>query len=124
MTEKTGIYKCNVCGNIVEVLHAGGGTLACCGEPMEKIIEKTISDEGQEKHVPIVIKTQEGINIRVGSIEHPMLPEHYIEWIEISAEGFCSRKALSSGDKPELEFCVTGKIKARAYCNVHGLWKS
>jgi len=124
MTEKLQIYKCNVCGNIVLVLHKGVGELICCGQPMELMNEKT-QDEGQEKHVPIIEKTEDGIKIKVGSVAHPMEEDHFIEWIEISVDGEMRRKFLKPGDNPEADFCLNGdKIEARIYCNIHGLWKS
>ena len=118
------IYKCNVCGNIVEVVHASGGELVCCGQPMELLTEK-LQDIGNEKHVPVIEKTANGVKVKVGSIPHPMEEKHYIEWIELFADDVVYRKYLKPGDKPEAEFCVTArKLSARDYCNVHGLWKS
>ncbi len=117
-------YKCNVCGNIVEVLHVGGGQLVCCGKPMELLQEKT-QDIGLEKHVPIIEKTANGVKVKVGSIPHSMEEKHYIDWIEIIADGKYCRKFLKPGDKPEAEFEVQAdNITAREYCNIHGLWKS
>ncbi len=124
MAEKNQIYKCAVCGNIVEVLHEGGGNLVCCGEPMVLLKENTI-DASLEKHVPVIEKTKNGYKIKVGSIEHPMIPEHYIEWIELIADSCSYRKFLAPGEKPEAEFCIKAKtISAREFCNLHGLWKS
>lgn len=124
MTELKQIYKCNVCGNIVEVLHAGVGELVCCGQPMELLKEKT-EDVGLEKHVPVVEKTEKGIKVKIGSVPHPMEQNHYIEWVEIIADGGVCRKFLKLGDMPEAEFEIKAeKIGAREYCNVHGLWKS
>jgi len=124
MTELKQIYKCNICGNIVEVLHVGVGQLVCCGQPMELLTEKT-KDVGLEKHVPVIEKTGKGVKVKVGSIPHPMEQKHYIEWIEIIADGRVYRKFLKPGDKPEAEFKITlEKIMAREYCNIHGLWKS
>jgi len=118
------IYKCNVCGNIVEVLHVGGGQLVCCGKPMELLQEKT-KDVGSEKHVPVIEKTVNGVRVKVGSIPHPMEEKHYIEWIEIITDGRYCRKFLNPGDKPEAEFEIQAdNITAREYCNLHGLWKS
>jgi superoxide reductase len=118
------VYKCNICGNIVEVLHVGGGQLVCCGKPMELLQEKT-QDVGLEKHVPVIEKTEKGIWVRVGSIPHPMEEKHYIEWIEIIADSKYCRKFLKPGDKPEAKFEVQAEnITAREYCNIHGLWKS
>lgn len=124
MAELKQIYKCNVCGNIVEVLHAGVGELVCCEQPMELLKEKT-EDVGLEKHVPVVEKTETGIKVKIGSVPHPMEEKHYIEWVEIIADGTTCRKFLKPGDKPEAEFEIKAeKIEAREYCNVHGLWKS
>ena len=124
MTNKKEIYKCEVCGNIVEVLHDGVGTLVCCGQPMNLMKEKT-EEEGNEKHIPVILENEEGVNIKVGSAEHPMTPEHHIEWIEISTENGESKKFLTPDDKPEANFPVKNKnIKAREYCNIHGLWRN
>lgn len=124
MTKLNQIYRCNVCGNIVELLHAGYGELVCCDQPME-LLKAKIEDVGQEKHVPVIEKTDKGIKVKVGSVPHPMEEKHYIEWIEIIADGKIYRKFLKPGDKPEAEFCVQAdKIMASEYCNIHGLWKS
>ncbi len=124
MTEIGQVYKCNICENIVEVLHAGGGTLVCCGQPMQLIEEKT-EDVGLEKHVPVVEKTETGIKVKVGSVPHPMEEKHYIEWIEAVADGITYRKFLHPGEKPEAEFKTSAdNIKAREYCNIHGMWTS
>jgi len=124
MTELKQIYRCNICGNIVEVLHTGRGTLVCCGQPMELLKEKT-EDVGLEKHVPVIEKTESGIKVKVGSIPHPMEEKHYIEWIEIIADDKVYRRFLKPGMEPEAEFDVKAeRIEAREYCNIHGLWKS
>ena len=124
MTEQKQVYKCNICGNIVEVLHTGVGQLVCCGQPMELLVERT-EDVGKEKHVPVIEKTETGIRVKVGSIPHPMEENHYIEWIEVIADGVIYRRFLNPGDKPEAEFeIVAENITVREYCNVHGLWKS
>ena len=119
------IYKCNICGNIVEVLHAGVGQLVCCNESMELMDAKT-EDSSVEKHVPFIEKTANGVLVKVGqNQDHPMMEEHYIEWIQIIADGAAYRKFLKPGDKPQAEFEIKAdKIEAREYCNVHGLWKS
>ena len=118
------VYKCNICGNIVEVVHSGGGTLVCCGEDMALLQENSV-DASKEKHVPVIEKTSEGFKVRVGSQEHPMTQEHYIEWIEVLADNKSYKKFLKPGDKPEAEFCLqVQEIEARAYCNLHGLWKN
>ncbi|MBS7617476.1 desulfoferrodoxin [Candidatus Bathyarchaeota archaeon] len=124
MTERRQIYRCSICGNIVEVLHAGVGQLVCCGRPMELLKEKT-EDVGMEKHVPVIEKTEKGVRLKVGSTPHPMEEKHYIEWIEVIVESATHRKFLKPGDKPEADFEVkVDKIQAREYCNIHGLWKA
>jgi len=125
MTDARGeVYKCGVCGNIVEVLVSGSGTLVCCGGEMELLKEKS-EDQGQEKHVPVMEKTAEGYNVKVGSIPHPMEDKHYIMWVELIADGKTYREYLKPGGKPEAEFCVkASKVTAREYCNIHGLWRS
>jgi len=124
MTKQKQVYKCNICGNIVEVLHAGDGQLVCCGQPMELLVEQT-ADASLEKHVPMIEKTENGIRVKVGSVPHPMEQKHYIEWIEVIADGRLYRKFLKPGDKPEAEFKIAAnKIEAREYCNIHGLWRS
>ncbi|RLE64164.1 MAG: desulfoferrodoxin [Thermoprotei archaeon] len=124
MTELRQIYKCNVCGNIVEVLHSGAGQLVCCNHPMKLLQEKT-EEVGKEKHVPVIEITEAGVKVKVGSIPHPMEEKHYVEWIEIIANGVTYRKFLNPGDKPEAEFPVKAeKITAREYCNLHGFWKT
>lgn len=124
MTERLQVYKCEVCGNIVEVLHEGVGELVCCNQPM-KLLEAKTKDEGKEKHVPVIEKTDEGFRVKVGSVPHPMEEKHHIEWIEAIADGKAYRTFLNAGDTPEAEFCIEADtIKAREYCNVHGLWTS
>ncbi|MCD6445940.1 desulfoferrodoxin [Candidatus Bathyarchaeota archaeon] len=124
MTVIRQIYRCNICGNMVEVLHAGKGQLVCCGKPMELLTEKT-TDVGLEKHVPVIEKTTTGFKVKVGSVPHPMEEKHYIEWIELVADGKVYRKFLNPGEKPEVEFKLKAeKVWAREYCNVHGVWKS
>lgn len=123
MAQKLEVYKCEVCGNIVEVLHGGEGTLVCCEQPMVKLVAKT-ADEGKEKHVPVVEKTAEGIKVKVGSVPHPMEEKHYIEWIELLADGRAYRQFLEPGQPPEAVFAIKGdSISAREHCNIHGLWK-
>lgn len=118
------VYKCQVCGNIVELIHAGGGELVCCGQPMDLMKEKT-EDAGNEKHVPVIEVSGNKVKVKVGSVPHPMEDKHYIEWVELLADGRAYRKYLKPGDKPEAEFEITAaKISARELCNVHGLWKS
>ncbi|MHC4169547.1 MAG: desulfoferrodoxin [Planctomycetota bacterium] len=123
MAEKLQIYKCAECGNIVEVLHGGGGQLICCGGPMELLEEKT-ADAATEKHVPVVEKIEGGYKVKVGSVPHPMLEEHFIEWIELLADGKAYRQFLEPGGEPEAVFGVQAdSVSAREHCNVHGLWK-
>jgi len=122
--QKKSIYKCAVCGNIVEVLHVGGGELVCCGQAMNLMAENTV-DAAKEKHVPVIIKTEAGYKVKVGTIDHPMQADHYIEWIELIADGVASRQFLKPGDLPEANFNVAAQsVIAREYCNLHGLWKS
>ena len=123
MTKKLQIYKCKVCGNIVEVLHEGAGELVCCGQPMILREENTV-DAAREKHVPVVEKTTGGVKVKVGSVAHPMEEKHYIEWIEIISDGKAYRQFLKPGDAPEAMFDIeAGDVTAREYCNLHGLWK-
>jgi len=124
MTEKLEIYKCEVCGNIVEVLHAGAGELVCCGQPMKLFKENTV-DAAKEKHVPVIEKVANGYKVKVGSVPHPMEEKHYIEWIELIAGGKAYRQFLKPGEAPEAFFAVDAeKVTAREYCNLHGLWRS
>lgn len=122
MTTLNEIYKCEKCGNIVEMVHAGAGELWCCGQPMTHFTENTV-DASKEKHVPVIERIDNGWRISVGSVVHPMEDKHYIEWIELIADGKVYRKMLHPGDKPVAEFCVeASQITAREYCNLHGLW--
>ena len=125
MTKLREIYKCEICGNIVEVLHTGGGSLVCCNEEM-KLLEEKKDDSSVEKHVPYIEKTMSGILVKIGqNQDHPMTDEHYIEWIQVIADGVAYRKFLKPGDKPEAEFSIEAdNVSAREYCNMHGLWKS
>ena len=125
VVEKIGqIFKCEICGNIVEVMHVGGAAIVCCGQPMGLLEEKT-GDEGKEKHVPIIEKTGNGVKVKVGSVPHPMEEKHFIEWIEIIADGSSCKKFLKPGQAPEAEFETSAAgVSARIYCNLHGLWKS
>jgi superoxide reductase len=124
MTEKLQIYKCEVCGNIVEMLHAGAGQLICCGQPMTLFKENT-TDAAKEKHVPVIEKTPTGFKVKVGSVAHPMEEKHYIEWIEVIADGKAYRAFLKPGEAPEASFDIKAeKVTAREYCNLHGLWKA
>ena len=119
------IYKCELCGNIVEVLYSGDGTLVCCGQDMVKLEAKT-ADSSTEKHVPLIKKEENGYRVTVGSTLHPMTAEHSIQWIELTVDSLVMRQELKPGDKPEAFFCFCGEAKevsAREYCNLHGLWK-
>lgn len=129
--QKKELYKCSICGNIVEVLFIGGGELVCCGQPMNLLLAKT-EEEGSEKHLPVleelpanVCREKDGVKIKVGEVLHPSEEAHYIEWIEINTEdGKSGKKFLKAGDSPEVDFYTRRKIKSiRAYCNVHGLWE-
>ncbi|HUT30492.1 MAG TPA: desulfoferrodoxin [Sedimentisphaerales bacterium] len=123
MAQKLEVYKCMVCGNIVEVLHGGAGELVCCGEPMKKMTENTV-DAAREKHVPVIEKIDGGFKVKIGSVAHPMEEKHYIEWIELLADGKAYRQFLKPGMQPEAVFNIQAKsVTAREYCNLHGLWK-
>ena len=122
MTQKGQIYKCEVCGNIVEVVHTGADALVCCGQPMKLLQEKT-AEEGNEKHLPVVEDICDGVSVKVGSVPHPMEEKHFIEWIEIITDDGTYRKYLKPGDPPEAKFFVKSEVKeVRSYCNIHGLW--
>ncbi|MEW6519931.1 MAG: desulfoferrodoxin [Thermodesulfobacteriota bacterium] len=124
MTKQLEVYKCAVCGNIVEVLHAGAGELVCCGQPMRLFVENTV-DAAREKHVPVIEKIEGGYRVKLGSVPHPMEEKHYIEWIELTAGATVLRQFLKPGDAPEATFQTAAQdVHARAYCNLHGLWRS
>jgi superoxide reductase len=124
VTEKLQVYKCEVCGNIVEVLHTGAGELVCCGAPMKNYVENTV-DAAKEKHVPVVEIIAGGFKVKVGSVAHPMEEKHYIEWIELIADGKAYRQFLQPGQAPEATFEIQAeKVVAREYCNLHGMWKA
>jgi superoxide reductase len=123
MPEIHQIYKCEVCGNIVEVMHGGKGELVCCGKPM-KLFKEGAVDAALEKHVPVIEKTESGFKVKIGEAPHPMEEKHYIEWIEATADGKAYKQFFKPGDVPEAEFCIDADwITAREYCNIHGLWK-
>jgi superoxide reductase len=123
MAKRLEVYKCGICGNIVEVLHAGAGELVCCGQPMNLLVENTV-DAAKEKHVPVVEKVEGGVKVKVGAVAHPMEEKHWIEWVEVVVDGKSYRQFLNPGEAPEATFNVQGdKITAREYCNLHGLWK-
>lgn len=118
------VYKCNICGNIVEFTHGGVGILVCCGENM-KLQEENTVDASLEKHVPVIEKIEDGIIVTVGEVDHPMTEEHHIEWIEVLFENGNCKKFLKPGDKPQAQFKIkSDNIVVRAYCNLHGLWKA
>ena len=118
------VYACSVCKNMVEVIHAGGGTLVCCDLPMDLLAENT-TDAAREKHLPVLEKVAGGIKVKVGTIAHPMEEKHYIEWIEVLVDGKAYRQFLVPGDAPQAVFPIEGEqITARAFCNLHGLWKA
>jgi superoxide reductase len=122
MAKLNEVYKCNLCGNIVEVLHPGAGALVCCNEQMVLMVENTV-DASREKHVPVIEVGADSITVKVGSVPHPMETTHYIEWIELIADGKVYRQQLQPGQAPEATFPVIAKqVSAREYCNLHGLW--
>ena len=124
MAVKLEVYKCMLCGNIVDVVHGGDGELVCCGQPMKKMTENT-TDAAKEKHVPVIEKIDGGYKVKIGSVAHPMTEEHYIEWIELIADEKSYRQFLKPGQAPEAVFCIKAdKVSAREYCNLHGLWKA
>lgn len=124
MANKLEVYKCELCGNIVETLHGGGGALFCCGQEMKLMAENTV-DAAKEKHVPVIEKCDAGTLVKVGSVAHPMEEKHYIEWVELLVDGKAYRQFLNPGEAPEAFFPVTGTtVVAREYCNLHGQWKA
>ncbi len=124
MADKLGVYKCDVCGNIVEVMHSGAGSLVCCGADMGLLTENTV-DAAKEKHVPVITAIDGGFKVKLGEVAHPMADDHYIEWIEIIAGDKVYQQYLKPGDAPEADFKIdAGNITARAYCNLHGHWKA
>ena len=124
MAKRMEVYKCDVCGNIVQVQQGGEGELVCCGEPMKLLAGKT-ADSSTEKHVPVIEKSSDGYTVTVGSTLHPMTEEHSIQWIELIADGVSYVKYLKPGDEPVAKFCLSAdNVSAREYCNLHGLWKA
>ena len=122
--EKLNVYKCELCGNMVELLHVGGGNLACCGQDMTLLKENT-TDAAQEKHVPVIEKQEGGFIVKVGSVPHPMQEAHLIQWVQLLADGKAYRQFLEPGAAPEAFFKIdAAKVTAREYCNLHGLWKA
>lgn len=125
MDQRLNVYRCNVCGHIVEVLTPGAGELVCCDQPMELLGEQKKEDEGNEKHVPVIEKDGDEVIVKVGSAPHPMEEKHLIEWIELIVDGVAYRKFLKPGDAPEAKFKIEGEnLTAREYCTVHNLWSS
>lgn len=123
MAQRLEVYKCMACGNIVEVLHGGDGELVCCDQPMKLFVENTV-DASKEKHVPVIERTPQGIKVKVGAVPHPMEAKHWIEWVEIIADGKVYRQFLNPGEVPEAFFSITAQnVTAREFCNLHGLWK-
>jgi len=124
MTERLQVYKCEVCGNIAEMVHAGAGQLVCCGQPM-KLCRENTTDAAKEKHVPVIEKTAAGLKVKVGSVPHPMEQTHYIEWIEVIVGDQGYWKFLHPGEAPEATFELKAEnVTVREYCNLHGLWKA
>ena len=124
MTALNEIYKCSVCGNIVEVVHGSEAKMVCHDQPMVRQVENTV-DASKEKHVPVIERTATGVLVKIGSVPHPMEEKHHIEWIELIADGKVLRAYLKPGMKPEAEFaCTAQTLSAREYCNLHGLWKN
>ncbi|MBF0229757.1 MAG: desulfoferrodoxin [Desulfamplus sp.] len=124
MAEKCGIYKCEKCGNIAEVLHAAKPPMSCCNQPMTILTENSV-DAAKEKHVPVIEKIEGGYLVKVGSVAHPMEEKHLIEWIELNADGMVYRKFLKPGDAPEAKFLTDAQnVTAREFCNLHGFWKA
>lgn len=124
MTKLNQVYKCGICGNMVEAVHDGGGELVCCGQPMALQVENTV-DATREKHVPVKEAVGGKVIVKIGAVEHPMTAEHYIEWVEVITAARAYRKHFTSGEPPFAEFEIKEEIVAvRAYCNLHGLWQS
>jgi superoxide reductase len=124
LAKRNEVYKCEACGNIIELLVGGEGELVCCGKPMKLMTENTV-DAAKEKHVPVIENVEGGVMVKVGDVPHPMEEKHYIQWIEAIANGNTYRKYLKPGDAPEAFFAIQGdSLIAREYCNLHGLWKA
>jgi superoxide reductase len=124
MTKLSEVYKCELCGNMVEMLHVGDGELVCCGQPMTLLAENS-TDAAKEKHVPVIAKAEGGFTVKIGSVAHPMTEAHFIEWIELLADDTVLRQALKPGEAPEAFFATdASQVTARAFCNLHGLWRA
>jgi superoxide reductase len=124
MTQRFQVYKCKVCGDVVEVLHDGSGPLACCSQPMDSLAENT-TDAAKEKHVPVIERSSGMVRVTIGSVPHPMEEKHYIEWIQLIADGRAYRQFLKPGMAPEAIFPVEATdVTAREHCNLHGVWKA
>jgi superoxide reductase len=124
LAKKLEVYKCEACGNIVEVVNGGDGELVCCSDPMKRMDENTV-DAAKEKHVPVIEVEDGGVRIKVGENAHPMEEKHYIQWIELIADGKAYLQFLNPGEMPETFFAVYAtELTAREYCNLHGLWKA
>ena len=121
---ETKFYICRHCGNIIAYVHSSGVRVVCCGEEMQELVPNTV-DASLEKHVPVIVRDGNKVTVTVGSVEHPMVKEHYIEWIELIVGETVYREFLKAGDKPTAFFpCSAASVSARAYCNLHGLWKA
>lgn len=124
MAERLEVYVCEICGNVVEVLHGGRGQLVCCGQPME-LYEENAVNASKEEHAPKVESAGGGVRVIVGSVPHPMEEAHFIEWIEVIDGPAVFRRFMKPGERPEAEFAGAGPDStAREFCNLHGLWKS
>lgn len=125
MTKLRELYRCNICGNVVEITHEGAPALVCCNQPMEKLEAKT-EDAGEEKHVPVVEEIDDGIKVKVGTVKHPMEEKHYIKFIEVLTKEKVYRVELKPGQVPEANFCIpkSDLIEVREFCTIHGLWKN
>lgn len=123
MKENVTFFRCNTCGNLVGLIKKGGGQLVCCGKPMEKL-EANTTDAATEKHIPVAERKDGKLFVKVGSVAHPMTPEHYIEWIAVTDGHSTQRISLTPSDKPEAVFCDKDNVEVYAYCNLHGLWKA
>lgn len=119
------VYKCATCGNLLEVMYGGDGELVCCEQPM-KLMKEGTTDGAKEKHVPVIEKTSNGYKVQVGAVPHPMESTHWIQWVELVADGISYTRFLNPGDAPEAEFCIAEakNVVAREYCNIHGHWKA